>query len=164
MKGLTNCNLHLVAFFDWISQILCVLTGTSPGPWTPTRRKGTRARRWRWAAHTLRRRRSTSPSWMRPATRALCPTWLAELHKLTWQSWWESPAVALVLCRGAACRSHRGPPAEGVLMGPVSWLLCTDKCLFCFAEHSQLFYPSERSVMAEECACRETREEREKLL
>lgn len=73
-------------FVKKLRDRLC--SGTCRGLWTRTRRRETRARRWRSAELTLRRRRNISPSWMLPDTRASSPTWLVGRRRLTWLCWW----------------------------------------------------------------------------
>lgn len=62
--------------------------GTCLGPLIRIRRREIRVKPWRWVGRILRRRRSTSPSWMRRDTRALSRTWSAERRRLIWQCWW----------------------------------------------------------------------------
>lgn len=68
--------------------------GTCRGLWTQTKRRETRGKRWRLGELTLRRRRSISPSWTPPDTKASSPTWSAERLKLTWLSWWGQSEIS----------------------------------------------------------------------
>lgn len=83
-------SLFLIIHFRHLDLFFCS-PGTCPGPWTLTRRRETRERRWRWGEPTLRQRKNTLLSWMPLATKALSPTWLVGHHRLTWQCWWVFP-------------------------------------------------------------------------
>lgn len=74
----------------WNERAHSLGAGTCRGLWTPTKRRGTRARQWRSGEPTLRPRKNISPSWTRPDTRASSPTWSAARHRPTWQSWWDA--------------------------------------------------------------------------
>ena len=66
---------------------LCFPAGICHGHWTQTMRSERRGRRWKWGVPSLRLKRNTLQCWMHPVTRALSPTWSAELHRPTWPFW-----------------------------------------------------------------------------